>query len=132
MGSEDFHAYSKTFMVFVPLDKKMIDNVKLVPRVITPNGDGINDVLTVHFTVGRIKAERPVRLTIYDLWGSKVRHIVERRPKYPMGKYAMEWDGRDEQGRLVPPGGYLVAIRVRSNWDEAKNTEIWRKVYVVY
>ena len=130
--SEDFHAYSKTFMVFVPLDKKMIDNVELVPRVITPNGDGINDVLTVHFTVGRIKAERPVRLTIYDMWGSKVRHIVERRPKYPMGKYAMEWDGRDEQGRLVLPGGYLVAIRVHSNWDEAKNTEIWRKVYVVY
>jgi len=131
--SEDYHAYSKTFMVFAPEENRnMIDNVRLVPPVITPNGDGINDVLTVYFTVGRIQAERPVRLTIYDLSGKKVRHMVEQRPKYPLGKYAMEWDGRDEEGRLVPPGGYLVAIRVKSNWHLAENTKIIRRGYVVY
>ena len=131
--SEDYHAYSKTFMVFAPEENRnMIDNVRLVPPVITPNGDGINDVLTVYFTVGRIQAERPVRLTIYDLSGKKVRHMVEQRPKYPLGKYATEWDGRDEEGRLVPPGGYLVAIRVKSNWYAAENTEVWRRGYVVY
>lgn len=58
--------------------------------------------------------------------------LVERREKYPLGKYAMEWDGRDDGGRSVAPEMYMVVIRVHPNWEEARNTEVRRRVYVVY
>lgn len=71
-------------------------------------------------------------MTIYDLRRKAVRHLVEGREKYPLGKYPMVWGGGDDGGRLVSPRMYLVVIRVHSNWEDAKNKEAMRRVYVAY
>jgi len=30
------------------------------------------------------------------------------------GIYSEEWDGRDDSGKMVPPGNYLVLLKVNS------------------
>ena len=44
----------------------------------------------------------------------------------------MHWDGRDEFGRLVPPGFYLCRVRVQVHADEAGPTSAARAIAVAY
>ncbi|MCG8608512.1 T9SS type A sorting domain-containing protein [bacterium] len=53
-----------------------------------------------------------VSLTIYDLLGRKVRDLV--KGKQSAGPYAVQWDGRDERGRQVASGVYLLRLTAGS------------------
>ncbi len=48
----------------------------------------------------------PVRLTVYDAAGRRIRGLEQAF--VPAGIRDIAWDGRDERGRLVAPGIYLV------------------------
>ncbi|MDZ7377575.1 MAG: S8 family serine peptidase, partial [candidate division KSB1 bacterium] len=56
-----------------------------------------------------LHAPAPVTLIIYNLRGQQVRKLVDEflHPFY----YQKEWDGRDDQGRLVSSGIYFVRLR---------------------
>jgi len=45
--------------------------------------------------------------------GEVVRTIVSGR-RYPKGPVELEWDGRDDAGRVMPEGEYLPRVHVRS------------------
>ena len=47
-----------------------VDEDLIFPNVITPNGDGVNDV----FIIGNLSPDLPNSLHIYDRWGKKVFH----------------------------------------------------------
>lgn len=53
-----------------------------------------------------------VELAIYNLSGQLVRRLLigERAP----GAYEMPWDGRNEQGHLVPSGAYIFKLKAGS------------------
>jgi len=51
-----------------------------------------------------------VRLQIYDLLGRKVRTLVQQE-KYPAGHHTILWDGRDDFGKRVSAGVYLVRFK---------------------
>ncbi len=51
------------------------------------------------------QGERPVRLTIYDLRGRRVRFLVSGN--VTPGRRVVHWDGRDDRGEPVPSGLYL-------------------------
>ncbi len=51
----------------------------------------------------------PVTLRVYDLLGHEVRRLTQT--KQTRGVYAVRWDGRDEQGALVPAGIYFYELR---------------------
>jgi hypothetical protein len=53
----------------------------------------------------------PVKLTIYSALGQEVQVLV--RDTQPAGIYAVEWDGRDEQGQAVASGVYLAELRTQ-------------------
>jgi hypothetical protein len=71
-----------------------------------------------------LKNQSNVRIDILDLRGNHVARITPGRglgPTYPPGRYGraavgsdsgcddgLTWDGRDDTGRIVPPGVYLV------------------------
>ncbi len=71
-----------------------------------------------------LKNQSNVRIDILDLHGSHVAKITPGRglgPIYPPGQYGrasvgtdsgcddrLTWDGRDDSGRMVPPGVYLI------------------------
>ena len=53
---------SQTTAVLALSGNEVISNLSTGSGVITPNGDGINDMMTFRFTVARINSEREVRL----------------------------------------------------------------------
>ncbi len=63
--------------------------------------------LTLRFTLPR---EAPVRLTIYDTTGRRVRELASGAR--PAGEHAIEWDLRGERGHAVDAGIYFVRLDV--------------------
>ncbi|MFA6111979.1 MAG: FlgD immunoglobulin-like domain containing protein, partial [Candidatus Latescibacterota bacterium] len=53
-----------------------------------------------------------VTLRVHDLLGQTVRTLVDG-PAAP-GRYSFSWDGRNEAGRPVATGTYLVVLRTAS------------------
>ena len=53
---------------------------------------------------------KPVDLSIYNVLGERVR-IFQQNTLTP-GDYAIEWDGKDELGRIVPSGIYFYRLSV--------------------
>ena len=96
-------------------------------RLFTPNGDGINDAFALSYALLKIVTEAAVTLELYDLAGRRVRRAYEGMGSN--GSYALEWDGTDDRGLLVPPGLYLYELRVQA--DEGSERR-WGSVGVVY
>jgi hypothetical protein len=98
--------------VFVPTlasDGELIRLVEVAPLV-TPNGDGINDEAVIDFVLAKVEGVSP-EVSIHDLSGRRVRTVT------PDGNgYA--WDGRDESGRLLPPGAYICRIELAADVGE--------------
>ena len=82
-------------------------------RLFTPNGDGANDAFALNYALLKITTEAAVTLEMYDLAGHRVRRAYEGMGGN--GSYALEWDGTDDRGLLVPPGLYLYELRVEAD-----------------
>ena len=110
------------------LTGRLLDQVVLRPNPFSPNGDGINDVMRVGYSLLSLGAERPVEIEVYDLSGRLVRVLAavdEANGRYE-GK---GWDGTDESGQLVPPGLYVLRIAVDG---DSRSDGVARVVAVVY
>jgi len=57
-----------------------------------------------------LAAEGAVELMVYDALGQRVRTLVARQQS--AGEYQEVWDGRDEKGREVASGVYVVVLRL--------------------
>ncbi len=68
---------------------------------------GTNTPLHVLFRVPTDQVGWDVR--IFDLWGREVRDLGGDR--LGPGARDLIWDGRNDQGQTVPPGGYIVLLR---------------------
>ncbi|MDQ0591943.1 gliding motility-associated-like protein [Chryseobacterium ginsenosidimutans] len=91
-------------------DCEPIDITILVPNlinVITPNGDGINDVIDYSALAGK----QNLVFSIFDRYGAQI-HKADKENKY-------RWDGT-VGGRKVPTGSYWFSV----SWNEndKKNT----------
>lgn len=75
------------------------------PRVFTPNGDTRNDEVT--FKYENIE-EKHIVCWIYDIKGSVVRQL----DIVGDGGDKFTWDGKDEDGKIVPSGIYIYQIEV--------------------
>ena len=101
-----------------------------IPGVFTPNGDGVNDLLHIEFTVLTIREDRPVEVALHDLSGRRIAKAAprDRSGKTRSGTVSFTWDGRAGEG-MAPPGIYIA--RVQLNTD-AGDFEAVRLVNVVY
>ena len=122
---------SQTTAVLALTGNEVISNLSTGSGVLTPNGDGINDMMTFHFTVARINSAREVRLTIFDLGGTVVRQTMEKRAD-PRGSYAISWLGDDDSQALVPPGIYIARIEIDVDSASATSTSAHRLIHVAY
>ncbi len=48
---------------------------------------------------------------VYDFEGNLVRTLLEGEKRRP-GKHEEEWDGRDDNSKLVAPGPYVIVLEV--------------------
>ena len=78
----------------------------VVPRVFSPNGDGINDV--VFFKVDNPRQSQVIGL-VFDMSGAHVASLAPAPNNLPTAD-SLYWNGRDENGSLVPPGPYIYRI----------------------
>lgn len=118
-------AESNTNAVRLPLADRLLANLS-VPPVFTPNGDGINDALTVGVDLVNVLEPRPLCLRLFDLSG-RLLHTEERR--VAAGQQEFTWDGRDHRGQLPPPGLYILELSVEG---DARQEAARRVVRVVY
>ena len=89
-----------------------IGDLHIQPRILTPNGDGNNDRLHIRYALfGVLNAE--VEVAFYTLAGAPVRRLLATDQKAGTNP-PIEWDVRDEGGRLLAPGLYLCQVAIDS------------------
>lgn len=130
LGEGDDPDFSGTTVLspVVLREGQLLDKVELAPNPFTPNGDGINDQLSVRYNLLSLSVPRRVNISVYDLSGRLVR-VVHDGPERS-GRYQDKtWDGRNDQDQLGAPGLYIVRIEVDG---DARNAEQSRVVALVY
>jgi len=60
----------------------------------------------------------PVDLEVFDLGGRRVRRLAGGR--YSAGRHSVSWDGRDEEGREVASGVYVVRFAAEGRHEVLK------------
>jgi hypothetical protein len=91
----------------------VLSSVEVSPNPLTPNNDGVNDTATLRFKVFQLLEPVPVSVTIYDLSGTMVRRLFSEQ--VVTSEYEVEWDGTNDDDKLVPPGSYLYQISLRGD-----------------
>ncbi|MBK8343955.1 MAG: gliding motility-associated C-terminal domain-containing protein [Bacteroidetes bacterium] len=82
----------------------------VIPDVITPNGDGINDLLIITC----IENYPDNELTVYSRWGEIVYHAIG---------YSNNWDGYAEKNKSpLPNGTYVFILKAKMNGEEKQLT----------
>ncbi len=76
------------------------------PRVITPNGDGVNDRVFFFFET----TDSLAKGRIYDLNGA----FVGSMKPGPVQDASLVWDGKDDRDNVVPMGVYLYKVTVNN------------------
>jgi hypothetical protein len=87
------------------------DRVGNLPKTFTlsqnyPNP--FNPSTTIQYDIAATSGTVPVEINIYNIRGRLVRKLVDQE-KEP-GRYQVQWDGHDEQGRAVSSGVYLYRL----------------------
>ena len=105
---------------------KLVGEIALSSRMLTPNGDGVNDAVTMNFNLLQLTQPTLVAWEIYDLSGRRVHTVFaeERR----IGPATYQWDGR-AAGGLLPPGNYLWVLRVEADAFEERHTGVVALAY---
>ena len=91
-----------------------------LPNVFTPNTDGFNDTFNANFDRligGEAIIEGPIRcprfvlqvnVKIYNRWGNEVFHFQTNDKE----SIAIEWDGKDKNGRELETGIYYYSAKL--------------------
>jgi hypothetical protein len=80
------------------------------PRIVTPNGDGVNDAVILDVDNPRLS---PVEGRVLDVGGGFVATLRSAGLGGPLD--ALQWDGRDDGGRPVSAGVYIYEV-----WGEGR------------
>ena len=115
-----------TLVVSARIDDQLFTGVVFSSAVITPNGDGINDQISLDYILLKATHEVEVEVVVYDLSGQPVHRLYKARDR--SGPNQVSWDGRDDAG-TVPPGMYL--LRLKATTDAGIATQM-RSIAVVY
>lgn len=70
----------------------------------------------------RLMETARIRLTVHDVLGRSLRVLADGNRS--AGEYALVWDGRDNAGRTLPSGTYLVTLAV----DGVRDFQVTRRM----
>jgi len=96
--------------VVTSLEGDLLHHVQVSPNPFTPNGDGLNDEVSISYDLFNLAGYAPLRIEICDLAGNLVQVAYE--DEVVSGRYTHVWDGRTRDGEVAPPGFYIYRITV--------------------
>jgi hypothetical protein len=79
------------------------------PLVISPNGDGRKDSVRISFELP--KGDRTT-VSIVTAGGDERRRLIDDR-SLARGRHTVDWNGRDDRGRVMRDGLYYVRVSLR-------------------
>ena len=108
----------------------LIGGFSLETPVLTPNGDGVNDRLGMRFEVLTVVGDADIEVALFDVSGRRRSTIFEHQGGN--GTYTgagSDWEGRDDRGDPLPPGLYLLRLRVEG---DARSTSAVHALGIAY
>lgn len=80
-----------------------------------PFPNPFNPSVTVPFALARTG---PVTVSVHDAAGRRLTTLADG--SWPYGRHELVWDGRDDAGRAMPAGVYMVHLRSEAGEDSSK------------
>ena len=117
--------------VFTPFEPEFLGKVEVSSNPFTPNGDGVNDQVVFTVPVYKVLGDKLLVLEVYRLDGRRVRRVA-RWASPAVGTHQLAWDGRDQEGRLAPPGLYLCRVGLSVDAQNVDQPRVTRLVASVY
>jgi len=100
------------------------DEITPEPKAFSPNGDGYNDELTIHFQFGKPGYIANVR--IFDSVGRQVRFLIKNQSLAQAGSWL--WDGKGESGQKLSIGVYIVLVEI---FDSEGHSKAFKKTCTI-
>ncbi len=104
------------------LRSELILDLSVSNPAFSPNGDGINDQLQISYILLRALREVDTDLSLRDLSGRVVRRLQSGGTVN--GPQELRWDGRDDSGRAVAPGLYLLRLSIETDTGTEERTRV--------
>jgi len=101
---------SNDLAVITSLEGDLLHHIQVSPNPFTPNGDGLNDEVSISYDLFNLVGYAPLRVEICDLAGNLVQ--VAHEDELTSGRYTHVWDGKTQDGEVAPPGFYIYRIIV--------------------
>lgn len=113
------------------VSERLIVDLQINPNPFSPNGDGLNDQTQISFFLSNLNIERNLKIQIFDLTGRLVRTVFDGPSKAfaYISSNSFSWDGRDNNGKLVRPGVYLLRVAIDA---DAGTESVFKTITVVY
>ena len=92
--------------------------LELSPNPFSPDGDGFDDELNIEY---QIPLGSNLTLKIYDVKGRLVRTLLNEQPQVS-GKTV--WDGKNDEGKIVRTGIYILLVQITGEHRESKKAAI--------
>ena len=105
----DAMAAGEGLTVLTPVAGGLLGQMEVVANPFTPNGDGINDAVKFVFPIFKMPGQTALVLEVYGLDGGLV-YREDQSVAYAAGVQEVSWDGRDQDGVLLPPGLYICRV----------------------
>ena len=127
-GNVDLLAVGNTLSVrLIDGQTSIVGKVEYDSNIVTPNQDGLNDVLRLSYDLFKLISPAQVSFTIFALDGEPVK--LGRLGTKRSGSFLHVWDGRDDDGAFVKPGAYLCRIQIEAGIGDRSHVGV---VHVVY
>ena len=104
------------------LDSRPKIETKLLTTIVTPNGDAVNDAVDIDFVLAQFAGDLAVDIGVFDLSGVEVRRLVSGVRS--AGAYREAWDGKGENGTVVPPGIYIIRFSIKADAEALETAKL--------
>lgn len=105
-------------------EKSVESQITVSPEAFSPNGDGVNDQLTIRYRFA--KPGYVANIRIFDAVGRLVRYLVKNQSLAQEGSWI--WDGTGDSGQKQNIGVYIILVEV---FDQNGQTKAFRKTCTV-
>jgi hypothetical protein len=132
LDSKNWHSASETSGWGTPGTRNSVfiesgisgDNISLSSKRISPDNDGIEDLLLIGYDLAG--NDNVISVLIFDETGTLVNRLAENLLAGPRGY--LTWDGTSGDGSLLRSGIYIILVNV---FDDRGKTTRWKKVCAV-